>query len=88
MLTRLLTLCFCLQKAHGDLLQERDVELLQNSSCKVDAATLKPAEYPEDREKEWWVYSVSPYTLFRFFMSLYGQGGRRHPQTSRVSGGP
>ncbi|GAB4817141.1 hypothetical protein N2152v2_004187 [Parachlorella kessleri] len=42
-----------LQKQHGDLLAERDVELLQNSSCKVDAATLKPAEYPADPEKEW-----------------------------------
>lgn len=42
-----------LQKQHGDLLAERDVELLQNSSCKVDAATLKPAEYPQDPEKEW-----------------------------------
>jgi hypothetical protein len=43
----------CPQTLHGDLLSEPDVELLQNSSCKVDAATMKPAEYPADPEKEW-----------------------------------
>ena len=37
----------------ADLLEEPDVELLQNMSCKVDAATLKPAEYPENPEMEW-----------------------------------
>ena len=37
----------------ADLLDEPDVELLQNMSCKVDAATLKPADYPENPEMEW-----------------------------------
>ena len=41
----------CLPPA--DLLDEPDVELLQNMSCKVDAATLKPADYPENPEMEW-----------------------------------
>ena len=36
-----------------DLMSEPDVELLQNSSCKVDAATLKPASYPQHPEMEW-----------------------------------
>lgn len=42
-----------LAKAHADLMAEPDVELMQNSSCKVDAATLKPASYPEHPEMEW-----------------------------------
>ncbi|KAI3426193.1 hypothetical protein D9Q98_008570 [Chlorella vulgaris] len=42
-----------LRKAHADLLDEPDVELMQNMSCKVDAATMKPAEYPENPEMEW-----------------------------------
>jgi hypothetical protein len=29
------------------------VELVQNMSCKVDAATLKPATYPKNPEMEW-----------------------------------
>lgn len=37
----------------ADLLEERDVELMQNMSCKVDAATLKPAEYSEHPDMEW-----------------------------------
>ncbi len=36
-----------------DLLDETDVELMQNMSCKVDAATLKPAQYPTNPELEW-----------------------------------
>lgn len=28
---------------------------MQNMSCKVDAATLKPAQYPANPELEWWV---------------------------------
>jgi len=31
------------------------VELMQNMSCKVDAATLKPATYAENPDMEWWV---------------------------------
>ena len=42
-----------LQQRHPDLMAERDVELLQNSSCKVDAATMKPAAYPAHPEMEW-----------------------------------
>lgn len=42
-----------LQQAHPDLLQEPDIELMQNSSCKVDAATLKPAHYPANPSMEW-----------------------------------
>jgi UTP--glucose-1-phosphate uridylyltransferase len=42
-----------LQHAHPDLLQEPDIELMQNSSCKVDAATLKPAHYPANPSMEW-----------------------------------
>ena len=40
---------------HADLMAEKDVELMQNSSCKVDAATLKPATYPQHPEMEWYV---------------------------------
>jgi len=36
-----------------DLLDETDVELMQNMSCKVDSATLKPAQYPANPELEW-----------------------------------
>lgn len=42
-----------LSKTHPDLLSETDVELLQNSSCKVDAATMTPATYPANPEMEW-----------------------------------
>jgi hypothetical protein len=42
-----------LSKAHADLISEPDVELVQNKSPKVDAATLEPASYPEDPEQEW-----------------------------------
>lgn len=42
-----------LSKSHSDLLAEKDVELMQNMSCKVDAATLKPATYSEQPDMEW-----------------------------------
>lgn len=42
-----------LSKTHSDLIAEQDAELVQNSSCKVDAATLKPAVYPSNPEMEW-----------------------------------
>ncbi|KAL4420192.1 hypothetical protein ABPG77_011408 [Micractinium sp. CCAP 211/92] len=42
-----------LSKHHSDLLAEKDVELMQNMSCKVDAATLKPATYSEHPDMEW-----------------------------------
>ena len=35
------------------LLQEPFIELMQNSSPKVDAATLAPATYPENPDNEW-----------------------------------
>ena len=44
-----------LSKAHADLINEPDVELVQNKSPKVDAATLEPASYPEDPDQEWCV---------------------------------
>lgn len=43
----------CLAFSGADLIEEEDVELLQNASTKVDAATLKPAEYPENPDMEW-----------------------------------
>jgi UTP--glucose-1-phosphate uridylyltransferase len=42
-----------LSSKHADLLEEADIELLQNKSPKVDAATLQPASYPENEEMEW-----------------------------------
>ena len=42
-----------LSQNHADLMAEADVELMQNSSCKVDAATLKPASYPAQPDMEW-----------------------------------
>eukprot|EP00884_Botryococcus_braunii_P016951 jgi/Botrbrau1/393/Bobra.110_2s0048.1 len=42
-----------LSAKHADLLQEQDIELLQNKSPKVDAATLEPATYSENEELEW-----------------------------------
>lgn len=42
-----------LRKAHSDLLDEPDVELVQNMSCKVDAATMKPASYEANPDMEW-----------------------------------
>ncbi|KIZ07837.1 UTP--glucose-1-phosphateuridylyltransferase [Monoraphidium neglectum] len=41
-----------LARAHKDLLQEPDIELLQNMSPKVDAASFAPASYPQDPEME------------------------------------
>lgn len=35
------------------MLQEPHIELMQNMSPKVDAATLAPAAYPQDPEMEW-----------------------------------
>lgn len=42
-----------LAEKHPDLLQEPYIELMQNSSPKVDAATLLPASYPSSPENEW-----------------------------------
>lgn len=42
-----------LSKGHPELLQEPFVELVQNKSPKVDAATFAPATYPENPEQEW-----------------------------------
>lgn len=42
-----------LQRTHPDLLQDPEIELVQNSSCKVDAATMKPAEFPPNPSMEW-----------------------------------
>lgn len=42
-----------LAKKHPDLLGEPYIELMQNSSPKVDVCTLQPASYPENPENEW-----------------------------------
>lgn len=42
-----------LKTSHPDLLSEPDIELVQNSSCKVDANTLEPVSYPENPDMEW-----------------------------------
>ena len=50
-----------LNKNHGDLLSESNVELVQNKSPKVDAKTLLPVEYSQDPDLEWWVLrALSP----------------------------
>jgi hypothetical protein len=36
-----------------DLLAEPDVELVQNTSPKLEAASLKPASYPANPDMEW-----------------------------------
>jgi len=48
-----------LSKSHADLINEPDVELMQNKSPKVDAATLEPATFPEDPDQEWQVTMLS-----------------------------
>ncbi len=56
-----------LAKAHADLLEEPHIELLQNMSPKVDAATFAPATHAEDAEMEWCVqsggYVLAPYLV-------------------------
>ena len=42
-----------LREKHPSLAKEEDVELMQNSSCKVDAETLAPVEFPENPDIEW-----------------------------------
>lgn len=42
-----------LAENHSDLLEEPLIELLQNKSPKVDAATMAPAAYPENPDNEW-----------------------------------
>lgn len=42
-----------LSKAHPELLTEPLIELLQNKSPKVDAATLAPATHPAAPDNEW-----------------------------------
>lgn len=42
-----------LQRTHPDLLKEEDIELMQNSSCKVDAETLAPVSFPQNPDMEW-----------------------------------
>lgn len=54
-------LALCLQRAcgcvrtHASGLQEPHIELMQNMSPKVDAATMGPASYPPHPDNEWWV---------------------------------
>jgi len=42
-----------LKRKHSDLLEEKNIELVQNKSPKVDAETLKPASFPENPDLEW-----------------------------------
>ncbi|KAK3262508.1 hypothetical protein CYMTET_28642 [Cymbomonas tetramitiformis] len=42
-----------LSKDHGDILKEKDIELVQNKSPKVNAKTLEPALFPENPALEW-----------------------------------
>jgi hypothetical protein len=42
-----------LAAAHPELLEEPLIELLQNKSPKVDAATLAPATHPAAPDNEW-----------------------------------
>ncbi|GBF99238.1 UDP-glucose pyrophosphorylase [Raphidocelis subcapitata] len=42
-----------LARGHADLLKEPHIELMQNMSPKVDAATFAPAAYPDDPDMEW-----------------------------------
>lgn len=42
-----------LSKAHADLMAEPFIELMQNMSPKVDAATSLPATYPAQPDMEW-----------------------------------
>lgn len=44
-----------LAASHADLLAEPHIELMQNMSPKVDAATLLPASHLEQPDLEWWV---------------------------------
>lgn len=47
-----------LRKKHGTLVDEPDSELVQNKSAKIDAKTLKPAEYPDHPDMEWCVAGI------------------------------
>lgn len=42
-----------LAAAHPELLEEPLIELLQNKSPKVDAASLEPAQHPAAPDNEW-----------------------------------
>ena len=48
-----------LSKSHGDLLKERNLELLQNKSPKIDAKSLEPVSFPEDPDLEWYGHLCS-----------------------------
>lgn len=63
---------------YADLLDERDVELLQNMSCKVDAGSLRPAEYAANPEMEWCARLPAALQA-RCVCSLQPRGGWRLP---------
>lgn len=50
-----------LSKSHGDLIKERNLELVQNKSPKIDVKSLEPISFPQDPELEW---QVLLYLLF------------------------
>ena len=42
-----------LAKSHSDLMKERNVELVQNKSPKIDVKTLEPVSFAQDPDLEW-----------------------------------
>ena len=42
-----------LARNHPEIIADSGWELMQNSSCKVDAATMRPASYPQAPDMEW-----------------------------------
>lgn len=53
-----------LSKAHKELVDETDSELMQNKSPKINADTLEPATYPEHPDMEWRVPLLLPASFF------------------------
>lgn len=51
-----------LNKEHGDLMAEEDVELVQNKSPKVDAKTMEPIEWPGNPDMEWYASCLIHHT--------------------------
>jgi hypothetical protein len=68
-----------LSQAHPELLQEPLIELLQNKSPKVDAATLDPATHAAAPDNEWcaarWSLSACAVTPPRHMWLWQGGGG-------------
>ena len=67
-----------LREKHPSLAKEEDVELMQNSSCKVDAETLAPVEFPENPDN-----GMGPAGARGYIRSA---GGQWHAGQSAVAG--